>query len=92
MTTILAVAGLMTIGFLFFAGALHFSNYRQRGTCCTTGLEELEAMRNDPCGTCPRKEADECDGTHEGDEECEFHPGNEDEGTREVHDVKLEVD
>ena len=60
MTTFLAAAGLLLIGFVLFGAAIHFSRYRQTAQrCCTAGLSDLEEDF-EGCDTCPNRDSDEC--------------------------------
>ncbi len=58
-------------GFLFMAAALHFSRYKKRGSCCYTGLDEVEKgieQAGSSCFTCPNHGKEhECDSLHQAE-------------------------
>ena len=82
MATVAMGAGFFVVMISFMAVALHFSHYKQKGDCCSAGFEELEAGL-DGCGTCPRKDTEECPSHETSDEACET--VCEDDGANQKH-------
>ncbi len=62
MSEYFVVFGFFAVGFTFMAFALHFSQYKKRGSsCCGSAFDDPGLGSG--CGTCPRREAESVDTT-----------------------------
>jgi len=50
----------ITLAFIFMAGMLHFSKYKQRESGCCADSIETNEYSVDSCFTCPNKEDESC--------------------------------